>query len=224
MPNHMIGIGGLPQRAALVALLPAARLARAASQTARDPRLLLQPVARRRLGTVRTVLSQLSTKISDFSLEYRDLALQRSDQLIDFGGKIHPTLDSDSQPQVSQVPLIERKFAETVVFRTHPTLGVTKHGLVARSETYLWPAGSRRLLEPLARFNTLSLRNGTGDPENSESPVSLVAGGRNTRPLRNAKGDPSGSPLLVSQESLVAGARNTGFLRLVESAMPKLAA
>jgi hypothetical protein len=86
-------------------------------------RLLLQPVARRRLGTVRTVLSQLSTKISDFSLEHRDLALQRSDQLIDFGGKIHPTLDSDSQPQVSQVPLIERKFAETVVFRTHPHLG-----------------------------------------------------------------------------------------------------
>ena len=39
MPNHMIGIGGLPQRAALVALLPAARLARAASQAARDPRL-----------------------------------------------------------------------------------------------------------------------------------------------------------------------------------------
>ena len=58
-----------------------------------------------------------------FSLEHRDLALQRSDQLIDFGGKIHPTLDSDSQPQVSQVPLIERKFAETVVFRTHPHLG-----------------------------------------------------------------------------------------------------
>jgi hypothetical protein len=134
MPNHMIGIGGLPQRAALVALLPAARLARAASQAARDPRLLLQPVARRRLGTVRTVLSQLSTKISDFSLEYRDLVLQRSDQLIDFGGKIHPTLDSDSQPQVSQVPLIERKFAETVVFRTHPTLGVTiRLGIRAKS-------------------------------------------------------------------------------------------
>jgi hypothetical protein len=48
---------------------------------------------------------QLSTKISDFSLEHRDLALQRSDQLLDFGGKMHPTLDSDSQPQVSQVPL-----------------------------------------------------------------------------------------------------------------------
>src|SRR5712691_684359 len=101
VPNHMIRIGDLPQRAALVALLPAARLARAASQAARDTRLLLQPVARRRLGTVRTVLSQLSAKISDFSLERRDLALQRSDQLLDFGGKIHPTLDSDSQPKVS---------------------------------------------------------------------------------------------------------------------------
>jgi hypothetical protein len=72
--------------------------------------------------------------------------------------------------------------------------------------------------------NTRSLLNGSADPENSESPVSLVAGGRNTRPLRNAKGDPSGSPLLVSQVSVVAGARNTRFLRLVEQAIPKLAA
>src|SRR6266478_4174146 len=99
--NHMIGIGDLPQRAALMALLPAARLARAAAQAARDTRLLLQPIARRRLGTVRTVLSQLSTKIGDFSLKRRDLALQRSDQLLDFGGKTHPTLDSESQTQVS---------------------------------------------------------------------------------------------------------------------------
>jgi len=101
VPNHMIGIGDLPQRAALMALLPAARLARAAAQAARDTRLLLQPIARRRLGTVRTVLSQLSTKIGDFSLKRRDLALQRSDQLLDFGGKTHPTLDSESQTQVS---------------------------------------------------------------------------------------------------------------------------
>jgi len=84
-----------------MALLPAARLARAAAQAARDTRLLLQPIARRRLGTVRTVLSQLSTKIGDFSLKRRDLALQRSDQLLDFGGKTHPTLDSESQTQVS---------------------------------------------------------------------------------------------------------------------------
>ena len=50
VPNHMIGIGDLPQRATLVALLPAARRARATSQAARDTRL--QPVARRRLGIV----------------------------------------------------------------------------------------------------------------------------------------------------------------------------
>ena len=125
VPNHMIGIGDLPQRATLVALLPAARLARATSQAARDTRLLLQPVARRRLGTVRTVPSQLSTKIGDFSLERRDLALQRSDQLLDFGGKAHPTLDSDSQPQVSYVPPVESKFNETVTFQTHHALGVT---------------------------------------------------------------------------------------------------
>jgi hypothetical protein len=43
----------------------------------------------------------LSAKIGDFSLERRDLALEQSDQLLDFGGKTHPTLDSDSQPQVS---------------------------------------------------------------------------------------------------------------------------
>ena len=93
VPNHMIGIGDLPQRAARVALLPAARLARAAAQAARDTRLLLQPVARRRLGTVRTVLPQLPTKIGHFSLKRRDLALQRSNQLLDFGGKTHPTFD-----------------------------------------------------------------------------------------------------------------------------------
>jgi hypothetical protein len=43
--------------------------------------------------------------------------------------------------------------------------------------------------------NTRSLRNGTGDPGNSESPGLLVAGGRNTR-----------------------------FLRLVEQAIPRLVA
>jgi hypothetical protein len=37
----------------------------------------------------------LSAKIGDFSLERRDLALQRSDQLLNFGGKTHPTLDTD---------------------------------------------------------------------------------------------------------------------------------
>ena len=60
------------------------------------------------------------------------------------------------------------------------------------------------------RRNARSLRNGPGDPENSESPVSMVAGGRKTRSLRNgaqnANGAPSGTPSQVSQESVVAGA------------------
>ncbi len=38
--------------------------------------------------------------------------------------------------------------------------------------------------------NQRFLRNGSGDPENSESPVSLVAAGRNTRPLRKRKSRP----------------------------------
>jgi hypothetical protein len=67
----------------------------------------------------------LSAKIGDFSLERRDLALQRSDQLLDFGGKTHPILDSDSQPQVSYLPPVESKFNETVTFQTRHALGVT---------------------------------------------------------------------------------------------------
>ena len=50
----------------------------------------------------------------------------------------------------------------------------------------------------------------------------------NTRSLRNgsqnAKGDPSGSPAPTSQVSVVAGARNTRFLRLIEQVIPRLAA
>src|SRR5260370_38385609 len=103
-----------------MAFFPAARLARAAAQAARDTRLLLQPVARRRLGTVRTVPSQLSTKIGDFSLQRRDLALQRSDQLLDFGGETHTTFCLDSPPQVAQVHLIKRKFNEPGTFHTYP--------------------------------------------------------------------------------------------------------
>src|SRR6516164_3788764 len=104
MLNHPIGIGDLPQRAALVARLAAARLARAAAQAARDARLLLQPFARRRLGAVRAVLPQLPAKVRHFSFKRRDLPLQRGDQLFDFGGENHPTLDSDSTPAVTKNP------------------------------------------------------------------------------------------------------------------------
>ena len=41
---------------------------------------------------------------------------------------------------------------------------------------------------------------------------------------QNAKGDPSGSRASTSQASVVAGARNTRFLRLIERVAPRLAA
>ena len=125
VPNHPIGIGDLPQRAALVARLPAARLARATAQAAGVARLLPQPVARRRLGAVRTVLSQLPPKLRHFSLKRRDLASQRGDQVLDFGRKNHPTLDFDSSPAVSKNRPDQSFFRPIVTFRTHPALGVT---------------------------------------------------------------------------------------------------
>ena len=82
--NHAIRIGDLPQRIPFVALLPAARLARAAAQAAGNARLLLQSIARRRLGTVGTVLPQLPAKLRHFSLKRRDLESQRGDQVLDF--------------------------------------------------------------------------------------------------------------------------------------------
>src|SRR5271165_3356675 len=120
VPNHAIGIGDLRQRAALVAGLAAARLARAAAQAARDARLLLQPVARRRLGTVRAVLPQLAAKVRHFSLKRRNPPLQRGDQLFDFGRENHPTLDSDSPPVVSANPPTKLLSTIPVTFRTHP--------------------------------------------------------------------------------------------------------
>ncbi len=69
--------------------------------------LLPRPIARTRLGAVRAVLAQLPAKRGHFSAKRRDLALQRSNQLLDFGGKNHPTLDSRSRPAVSKNPPIK---------------------------------------------------------------------------------------------------------------------
>ena len=51
VPHDPIGLGDLPKRVALVSRLPAAFLVRAPAEAAGDARLLLQPIARRRLGT-----------------------------------------------------------------------------------------------------------------------------------------------------------------------------
>ena len=123
VPNPAIGIGDLPQRPAFVALLPAARLARGVAQAAGVARLLPQPVARRRLRTVGTVLAQSPAQIGHLSLERRDLAPERGNQLFDFGGKTHPTLDSYSQPAVSKNPPIKRLFHATCDIPDSPHLG-----------------------------------------------------------------------------------------------------
>ena len=125
VPNHAIRIGDLAQRAALVARLAATRLARAAAQAARDARLLLQPVARRRLRAVRAVLPQLPAKVRHFRLKRRDLPPQQGDQLFDFGRDNHPTVDSDSPHAVSKNPPTKALSTTPVTFGTHSTLGVT---------------------------------------------------------------------------------------------------
>ena len=108
--NHEIGLGDLAQRVAPVTLLPAARLARTAAQSPGGGLLLLQSVARRRLGTVRTVQSYLPANRPHFPLQlgnslfplrdhavlHRYRVVLRSNQLLDFGRKAHPSLDSDS--------------------------------------------------------------------------------------------------------------------------------
>src|SRR5208282_4218132 len=118
VPNHGVGIGDLTQRAALMALLAPARLARAAAQAARHPRLLLQPVARWRFRTRRTVQTQSTTKFDNLRLKRQNLAIQRSDKLLDFRGKDHPTLESDSPDYVFMNSPPKTKFTNPVAFRT----------------------------------------------------------------------------------------------------------
>jgi uncharacterized peroxidase-related enzyme len=123
--NRVVGIGHLPQPAAIMALLTAARLARTTAKAAGDPRLLAQPVTRRRLGAVRAVQTQSTPKFGNLRPKPKYLRPKRSYQILNFGGKRHPTLDSDSTVYVCPNPASETKFIKPVAFRTHLGLGVT---------------------------------------------------------------------------------------------------
>ena len=68
-------------------------------------------------------LSLCARGLSFLSLERRDLAPERGNQLFDFGGKTHPTLDSYSQPAVSKNPPIKRLFHATCDIPDSPHLG-----------------------------------------------------------------------------------------------------
>ena len=100
--NHGVEMRHLPQSAACVARLAAARLAGTTAKTSRDARFLPQPVARRRLGAIRTVQIQSATKIGHLRPKRRYLRPQRSYQVRDLRGDSHPTLDSDSSLRVRQ--------------------------------------------------------------------------------------------------------------------------
>jgi len=96
------------ERVALVPSLPAARLARLPAKAPGNARLLLQPVARRRLRAVGAVLSQLPSKLSDLrpqcgvlgpqrfvlAPQFGELSPKRLDQLANFDSTTHPYLDS----------------------------------------------------------------------------------------------------------------------------------
>ena len=123
--DDRVRLGDLAQRVAVVAFLTAARLARARAQALQDPRLLLQPVARRRLGTVGAVQAHPSPKLGVLGPKRLDLASEQVNQLLDFGRKNHPTLESEARIPVSQNRSPAINLAWDVTFRTHPGLAVT---------------------------------------------------------------------------------------------------
>ena len=90
MLDNQVGLGHLAQRIAVMAFLAPAPLARARAQAAQDARLLLQPVARRRLGAVGAVKPQTATQLRVLGPKRFDLAPERGDQLHDVGRKSHP--------------------------------------------------------------------------------------------------------------------------------------
>ena len=120
-----VGVGDLTKRIAPVALLAAARFARARAQAAKNARLFLQSVARRRFRAVGAVQPQPSPKLRVLRAKRFDLALQRGNQLFDFGRKTHFTLESENPSPVAPNLSTPTDFRPPVTFRTHYGLGVT---------------------------------------------------------------------------------------------------
>ena len=123
--DDRVGLGDLAQRVAAMALLAPAPLARARAQALQDPRLLLQPVARGRLGTVGAVQPQPSPKLGVLRFQRLDPAHRRGDKLFAFGGNSHPTLESEIRLPVAKNCNVAIDPAPGVAFWTHPGLAVT---------------------------------------------------------------------------------------------------
>ena len=123
--DNPVGLGDLAQRIAAMAFLAPARLACARAQAPQYARLLLQPVARWRLGAVGAVQVQPSPKLRVLRFKRLYPAHQRGDKLFDFGRQNHPTLESETDLLVSKNHNAEIDQAPDVAFRTHPGLAVT---------------------------------------------------------------------------------------------------
>src|SRR5258707_11210678 len=84
-----------------MAPLTSARLARTAAKAAGKTRLLLQPVARRRLGTRRAVQIKPPAQLRHLGAKTLDRARLRRYQRFDLRRNTHPTLESQSCAPVS---------------------------------------------------------------------------------------------------------------------------
>ena len=153
VPNDPLRRRHPPQRVPFMPRLPAARLARSPAKAAGDPRLLPQPIARRRLGAGRTVLTQppaklgvlrpkrrvlrpqpfvlgpqglvLAPKLGNLRPKRRNLAPKRSDQLANRGRRRHPRPDSCFAPIRLAKSDPTRQFQRRRDNSDSPCLGVT---------------------------------------------------------------------------------------------------
>ena len=111
MIDDHVGVGGLPQGLAHVAVLPARLFAGGLAQ-ARHPRRRLQPVARRRLAAVGTVQTEPTLQFRNAGHKRSDLRRLRLNQRNQrFTGRSinrlgnHPILESESDSSVQKNPL-----------------------------------------------------------------------------------------------------------------------
>ena len=126
MPNDPIRVRHPLERVALVTRLPAAWPARPAAKAAQKaPLLLLQSVARGRLGTRRAVQIQPAPKLRHLRAKTLDLTRLRHYQGFDLGRKTHSTLESQLTASVSASTQKSPTPKPTLTKMTHYGLGVT---------------------------------------------------------------------------------------------------
>ena len=125
MPNDPTRVRHPLERVALVTRLPAAWPARPAAKAAQKAPLLLQSVARGRLGTRRAVQIQPAPKLRHLRAKTLDLTRLRHYQGFDLVRKTHSTLKSQLTASVSVSTQKSPTPKPTVTKITHYGLEVT---------------------------------------------------------------------------------------------------